>query len=446
MSAKTGRNDPCPCGSGKKYKKCCLDRDEAERRELSQSDLAFGDDPIDDEDSTELEEWRDYDLLPEPLTAEDIVSIGYSRGMVKSRRRALAGEGLPTKEWTAPGIPEAILAAIEREGAAELDGSWGDPGAASPIEVDIIDIETPDDVISIEVFNRGVLLVLDNSDEVRRVHRLCEALRTASAPAVPATDAPGDAAEPERTSTAPPPPLDFEQFAKAHRNQPGTCELCGADLLPRTAARHLASCAPAHDVPKGPTQTLLHLRVTVAGSPDHWLDVEIRDDAPLKALDGSLRKLWVECCGHLSQFTVGNVDYASVKSEEFGWPGHVRRRVERSMSTRVREAVPLVGERFTYEYDFGTTTELTLTVKGARTGSIGRRTTRLLARNAPIVWPCAECGEPAAFVCAACIAEEGIAFACERHARGRHRCGEREMFLPVVNSPRMGVCGYTGEV
>ena len=24
--AKTGRNDPCPCGSGKKYKKCCLDK------------------------------------------------------------------------------------------------------------------------------------------------------------------------------------------------------------------------------------------------------------------------------------------------------------------------------------------------------------------------------------------------------------------------------------
>lgn len=26
-----GRNDPCPCGSGKKYKKCCLPRDEAAR-------------------------------------------------------------------------------------------------------------------------------------------------------------------------------------------------------------------------------------------------------------------------------------------------------------------------------------------------------------------------------------------------------------------------------
>ena len=24
---KVGRNAPCPCGSGKKYKKCCLDKD-----------------------------------------------------------------------------------------------------------------------------------------------------------------------------------------------------------------------------------------------------------------------------------------------------------------------------------------------------------------------------------------------------------------------------------
>lgn len=23
MNQKTGRNDPCPCGSGKKYKQCC---------------------------------------------------------------------------------------------------------------------------------------------------------------------------------------------------------------------------------------------------------------------------------------------------------------------------------------------------------------------------------------------------------------------------------------
>ena len=27
-----GRNDPCHCGSGRKYKHCCLDKDEAEAR------------------------------------------------------------------------------------------------------------------------------------------------------------------------------------------------------------------------------------------------------------------------------------------------------------------------------------------------------------------------------------------------------------------------------
>lgn len=28
MSEKVGRNDPCPCGSGKKYKQCCLLKDQ----------------------------------------------------------------------------------------------------------------------------------------------------------------------------------------------------------------------------------------------------------------------------------------------------------------------------------------------------------------------------------------------------------------------------------
>ena len=27
-AAKVGRNDPCPCGSGKKYKNCCIDKED----------------------------------------------------------------------------------------------------------------------------------------------------------------------------------------------------------------------------------------------------------------------------------------------------------------------------------------------------------------------------------------------------------------------------------
>jgi hypothetical protein len=33
MSHQIGRNDPCPCGSGKKYKKCCLRNIEHDHKE-----------------------------------------------------------------------------------------------------------------------------------------------------------------------------------------------------------------------------------------------------------------------------------------------------------------------------------------------------------------------------------------------------------------------------
>jgi hypothetical protein len=33
VTPRPGRNEPCPCGSGRKYKQCCLDKDEAAARE-----------------------------------------------------------------------------------------------------------------------------------------------------------------------------------------------------------------------------------------------------------------------------------------------------------------------------------------------------------------------------------------------------------------------------
>ena len=35
-----GRNEPCHCGSGRKYKQCCLDKDEAAAREVRAKALA----------------------------------------------------------------------------------------------------------------------------------------------------------------------------------------------------------------------------------------------------------------------------------------------------------------------------------------------------------------------------------------------------------------------
>ena len=41
-SSKIGRNAPCPCGSGKKYKKCCMRRHEAARSESAPAGPATG--------------------------------------------------------------------------------------------------------------------------------------------------------------------------------------------------------------------------------------------------------------------------------------------------------------------------------------------------------------------------------------------------------------------
>ncbi len=35
MLEKVGRNDPCPCGSGKKYKNCCLKNEQQQQKKSS---------------------------------------------------------------------------------------------------------------------------------------------------------------------------------------------------------------------------------------------------------------------------------------------------------------------------------------------------------------------------------------------------------------------------
>src|SRR5262245_13666500 len=39
--SKAGRNDPCPCGSGKKYKKCCMLKDELAASTSAEADVAI---------------------------------------------------------------------------------------------------------------------------------------------------------------------------------------------------------------------------------------------------------------------------------------------------------------------------------------------------------------------------------------------------------------------
>lgn len=47
---KIGRNDPCQCGSGKKYKKCCMDKQNLNQNAAQPGTLRFSYDIKEGED------------------------------------------------------------------------------------------------------------------------------------------------------------------------------------------------------------------------------------------------------------------------------------------------------------------------------------------------------------------------------------------------------------
>ena len=183
--------------------------------------------------------------------------------------------------------------------------------------------------------------------------------------------------------------------------------------------RHLMSCPSTHDGRGAPT-ALVQLRIEAAGDPRYWLYVEAQAGATLQQLDAFLRRVWLECCGHMSAFRVGQREVAK--------------------RSAIGQAFGPKGLRFTYDYDFGSTTTLGGQVLAERQGSLGRAALRLLARNDPLPWRCEMCTRPASIVCPFCL-YSGPSLFCDEHAQ-EHPCAEEQAYLPVVNSPRMGVCGY----
>ena len=192
----------------------------------------------------------------------------------------------------------------------------------------------------------------------------------------------------------------------------GTCYICGAELGKTAMKNHLLK---VHSGGQG--QECRLLKIEGAYNKDYWLFVDMAADKTLRTLDTFLRKIWLECCGHLSEFR------GAGKSSRIG-----------DFS---------VGDRFLHLYDMGSTTETLVTVIGTTWRPPQREAVRLLARNVPPQFICADCGAPAAYFCTECQWDIDNPFYCETCARGHEH---EEMLLPVTNSPRMGVCGYTGEL
>ena len=215
----------------------------------------------------------------------------------------------------------------------------------------------------------------------------------------------------------------------------GVCRLCGQTFDKPAMLDHFKACVE-RSANQGKKKPVAVFHIEVDGDRDlpmYWLHLLARSSAQLSDLDSFLRDIWLECCGHMSQFEI-NAENFVVSAEGSG---------ERSMNVKLTKVLK-AGSTLGYEYDFGSTTSLRLRVVDALEYPMkARSNVELVARNDPPKLKCSKCGKPAAEICTDCQ-WSGKGLLCPICA-GSHRCGE-EMLLPVVNSPRCGVCGYTGPV
>jgi len=326
----------------------------------------------------------------------------------------------------------------------------------------------------------------------------------------------------------------------------GLCYFCNSEVEKSKMTQHLKYCkqraativaeSSAADAGTAEKTKFFHIVAEGRYNPQYWMHIELPATDLLEDLDFFFRDTWVECCGHLSAFQIGDTSYsdepedfyfgdeivegqeaeaeeeveeeeeeegsnelnleelppelvevmspelllklkefsttedmvAFLKEEQKAMPKDllfqalmgdeearklslkqvllaqlIEMLEDRSLGVSL-EKVLKVGQKFHYEYDFGSTTELSLRVAGEREGMLTDEDdeVHVLARNLPPEYKCARCGKPATKVAAGYdswgVVEHAYCDACAKKAR-------EDGWLPIVNSPRVGVCGYTGE-
>lgn len=205
--------------------------------------------------------------------------------------------------------------------------------------------------------------------------------------------------------------------------------------------RHLTSCKKrAERLEKENAKSKCgYFQILIYGKyiKDYWLIIEINENSTLIELDEFLRDIWLECCGHLSAFENNGIRYEDMPAEDSFWGDPAE-----SMNHKLKKVLS-VGDIFTYEYDFGSTTELILSVNSYRTGEKKKENIIILSRNNPSEIICSQCEtniaqwvEPEGFY-------NGTPFWCKECLEEVEE--DDEMYLlHVSNSPRMGVCAYDG--
>src|SRR5258708_7359482 len=203
----------------------------------------------------------------------------------------------------------------------------------------------------------------------------------------------------------------------------GICLYCEQEMSKGGMSKHLSACTKRWKVieeaegEKGAKAMLYHLRAQDGYSGLFWLDLEIGGPNTLEDLDYYLRGIWLECCVHMSQFSIG------------GWRGD-EIPMNRKIGMTFREGLEL-----THIYDFGSSSKTVIKYVGRREG---RPTTThpiaLMARNIIPESKCIECERAAKWLCQECQMKGSWGSLCDEHAKD-HPCDEYGSPMPQVNSP-----------
>jgi hypothetical protein len=205
---------------------------------------------------------------------------------------------------------------------------------------------------------------------------------------------------------------------KENLKSEGKCLFCGKTFAKSGINRHLATHLK-EKVETGKSGKSFFVKVETSkrwGSSPYFLSLWIDGEAKMKDFDDFLRDIWLECCGHMSAFRdpkrrrSGFGMFGVMEAYEFLDRGDVAkyerimedRTGQIPMSRKVKDAL-YTGLVLKYEYDFGSSTELSITVIDEYPVKADKKIV-LLSRNEPLEIMCSICGKiPATQICAVCM-------------------------------------------
>lgn len=227
----------------------------------------------------------------------------------------------------------------------------------------------------------------------------------------------------------------------------GKCLFCDKLYSKAGINRHIKTHLDKKVISSKPGKSFL-LKITTDkswGSTPYFLTLWMDGEAKMSQLDAYLKSIWLECCGHMSAFRIPQKKVKFDGSFDFFETANFVREDEVNMK---HKAKAVFEEKLTlaYEYDFGSTTALDITVVAEYAVKADEKL-MLLSRNEPLAIMCTSCGvQPALESCTVCSYSEPHDF-CESCAEEHSdNCEDFQDYaaLPIVNSPRTGVCAYMG--